>query len=178
MLPRRTRNLAAVLLGIALVGCKDDSSSCAGGNGKMCDIFSWPVRITQAQPQLHFTHWQVTEGACQAPRCESSDCTNLVFDGLFYQLEVTSLRSDVPPSDTRCRFQISSAEGSSLDFVLDFVSSTSASFCCNTGLRRFDDYTWSASVNGVEVKAAPVPAGYLIPPSRDGGIASLDAATP
>jgi hypothetical protein len=176
ILGRQTPWILGILLGITLVGCKDDSSSCSGGNGKMCDIFSYPVKIRQDQPRLHFTNWQVVEGACESPRCDSPACTDLVLVGLFFQLEVTDSPSNVAPPDTRCRYQISSAEGESLDVVLSLADSSSFSFCCNTGLRRFISYSWSAFANGVELESDL--GGYHLPPSFDGGATSLDAAPP
>jgi hypothetical protein len=151
----------------------------------MCDIFTYPVKIKQEQPRdqprLHFTDFQVIEGACEPPRCDTTACTDLVFVGLFYQLEVTNSSSVAPPPDTRCRFQIASAEGESLDVVLSLADSSSMSFCCNTGLRTFMDYSWSAFVNGVELQSdygGLGGFGYQLPQSLDAGVVSLDAAKP
>lgn len=175
-LGRRCLWVLEILLGISLVGCREDSSSCPVGNGRMCDIFSFPLRIRQVQPRLHFTNSQVLEGACEPPRCDTTACTDLTFVGLFRQLEVTGSPSAVSPPDTRCRFQVSSAEGESLDVVLSLVGSSSYSFCCNTGPREFVLYSWSAFVNGVEVDADF--DTYLLASLLDAGVASLDVATP
>lgn len=165
-----------MLLTVSLVGCGSDSSSCSGGNGRMCDIFSFPVTVRQDQPRLHFASWQVTEGTCEVPRCETADCTSLVFPGLFYQLEVTPSTSVVAPPDTGCRFQISSAEGESLDIAFLLTDSSSYSVCCNSGLRTFSHYSWLASVNGVPMAAEA--GSYRLPPSWDGGLGSQDAGMP
>jgi hypothetical protein len=171
-----------MLLGLPLAGCKDDSSSkdgslsCPGGNGVACDIFSFPVKLRQDQPRLHFADLQVLDGTCEPPRCDTTACTDLIFPGLFYQLEVTNSTSAVPPPDTRCRFQISSTEGESLEVILSLADSYPFSACCDTGLRSFIYYSWSATVNGVELKADF--GGYHLPPSFDGGFASLDGAAP
>jgi hypothetical protein len=173
----QTSGILGVLLGILLVGCHDDSSSCSAGNGKMCDIFSFPVKIVQEQPRLHFTNIQVIEGACEPPRCGTTDCTDLVFPGLYYQLEVSNSTPDASPPDTACRFQISSTEGQSLDVVLSLADSSSFSFCCNTGLRMFINYSWSAFANGVELEPDGVP-GFHLSTSLDAGVPSSDAAAP
>jgi hypothetical protein len=177
ILGRQTLWILGILLGISLVGCHGDSSSCPAGNGKMCDVPSVPVKIKQDQPRLHFTDWLVTEGACEPPRCDNVACTDLVFGGLFFQLEVTNSSSVVSPPGTRCRFQISSAEGVSLDVVLSLADSAPFSFCCNSGLRKFVGYSWSAFANGVELVKSDI-GGYSLPPSLDGGAASMDAAMP
>jgi hypothetical protein len=177
VLDRWTPWMLGMLLGLSPAGCKD-SKSCSGGNGVACDIFSFPVRLRQDQPRLHFSDWQVLEGACEPPRCETTACTDLIFPGLFYQLEVTNSTSAVSPPDTSCRFQISSLEGVSLDVVLSLAYSYPFSECCNTGLRSFIYYSWSATVNGVEVKSDFPPWGYQLPQSFDGGITSLDGALP
>jgi hypothetical protein len=176
ILGRQALCILGILLGVSLVGCHGDSSSCPAGNRKMCDIFSYPVAIKQDQPRLHFTDFQVIEGACEPPRCDTAACTDLIFVGLYYQLEVTNSSSVVSPPDTRCRFQISSTEGESLDVVLSLADSSSISFCCNTGLRKVTAYSWSAFAYGVELQSDV--GGYHLPPSPDGGVASLDAAKP
>jgi hypothetical protein len=178
ILGRQTPWIFGILFGISLVSCHGDSSSCPAGNGRMCDLFTYPVKIKQDKPRLHFTELQVTEGVCEPPRCDTDACTNLIFVGLFFQLEVTNSSSVVSPPDTRCRFQIASTEGESLDIVLSLADSSSISFCCNTGLRKFISYSWSAFVNGVELESDIGGWAYAIPPSLDGGVASLDAATP
>ena len=172
----RSSWILGILLGAFLVGCRHNSSACPPGNGRMCDIFSFPVKIRQDQPRLHFTDEQVVEGACETPRCDNPACTDLVFGGLYYQLEVTNSTSDGAPPDTRCRFRISSAEGQSLDVVLSLGSVAPFSFCCDTGLRKFISYSWSAVVNGVVL--APAITGYRLPSVLDGGVAALDVATP
>ena len=182
ILDRQTPWILGMLLWLSLAGCKDDSSpkdgstSCPGGNGVACDIFTFPVKLKQDQPRLHFADWQVLDGACEPPRCDTTACTDLVLPGLFYQLEVTNSTSVVSPPDTRCRFQISSIEGESLEVVLSLAYSYPFSACCNTGLRSFIYYSWSATVNGVELKTDI--AGYHLPQSFDGGVASLDSAAP
>jgi len=135
-----------------------------------------PVTVKQDEPRLHFTTTQVIEGACEPPRCDTTACTDLIFPGLFRQLEVTN-STVVSPPDTRCRFQISSAEGESLDVVFSLADSSPFSFCCNTGLRKFTSYSWSASANGVDLGAGSA-GTYYLPTSFDGGVASTDAATP
>ena len=174
MSDRQTPWMLAIVMGTSLVGCHGDPSSCPAGNGKMCDIFSYPVKLEQDQPRLHFTDLRVSEGACEPPRCDTTACTDLVFPGLFYQLEVTSPTSVASPPDTHCRFQISSAEGESLDVVLSLADSSSFSFCCNTGLRKFIGYSWSAFVNGVELQ--PDVGGYHLPQALDGGVAMPEDA--
>jgi hypothetical protein len=164
-----------LLLGISLMGCHDNSSSCAGGNGKMCDIFSFPLKLVQDTPRLHFTDWQVTEGACAPPRCDTTACTSLTFVGLYSQLEVTAPATVASPPDTRCRFQISSAEGESLDVVLSLAGSSTISFCCNTGLRKLIGYSWSAVGNGLELESDY--RGFRLPDSLDGGVSPLDGAS-
>jgi hypothetical protein len=176
VLGRQTPRILGILLGISLVGCHGDSSSCPAGNGKACDIFSYPVKLKQDEPRLHFSDLRVIEGACEPPRCVTTACTDLIFPGLYYQLEVTSSTSVVSPPDTRCRFQISSAEGESFDVVLSLADSSSSSFCCNTGLRKFIGYSWSAFVNGVELQSDV--GGYHLPQPLDGGVALSGDAGP
>ena len=123
---------------------------------------------------------QVVEGNCRPPRCSTSDCTTLVFDDLFFQLEVTaSGATDLSPG-TRCRYAISSSEGEPLDVELSLASSSNMSFCCNTGLRKLVGYTWSASANGVEMQlggGGGLGGAYVLPVSSlDGGAVSVDAS--
>jgi hypothetical protein len=89
---------------------------------------------------------------------------------------VTNSTSVVSPPDTSCRFHISSIEGESLQVVLSLADSYPFSTCCNTGLRSFIYYSWSATVNGVELQSDF--GGYRLPQSLDGGFASLDGAAP
>lgn len=169
----RPSQMVGLLLGVLLVGCGSDSSSCPPGNGRMCDIFSLPLNLAHEQYGLHFTSMQVVEGSCKTPRCYSSQCATLVFDDLYSQLEVTgSAAGDLPPG-TVCRYAISSSEGQSFDVVFSLLSSSSTGFCCNTGLRKFVGYKWTASANGVEMRLGgggglgPV---YFLPSSSvDGG---------
>jgi hypothetical protein len=171
---RHTSWFCVVLLGLLLVGCKSESA-CAPGNGKMCDIFSIPVKLIQEQPRLHFTDRQVTEGACQPPRCVDSDCTGLVLDGLFLQQELFGAQ-DASPPDTRCRYRISSVEGTSFDVLLTLVSSSPHSFCCNSGPRNFMAYAWTASANGVELDGDIM--GFRLPSAPDAGVVRADGGTP
>lgn len=176
--------ILGMLFVLSLAGCRaetsssgnqDDASSCPGGNGVACDIFSFPLKIRQERPRLHFTDWQVVEGSCELPRCATTDCTALIFTGLFYQLEVTSSPADVSPPDTRCRFQIASVEGEALDVVLSLAGTSPFSTCCNTGLRSFIYYSWSVFVNGIELVSDF--GGDYLPQSLDGGVSSMDGET-
>ena len=147
----------------------------------MCDLFSLPLKLAQDEPRLHFTSMQAVEGQCGPPRCYTSDCSMLVFDDLFYQLDVsTSAATDLPPG-TLCRYTVSSKEGESLNLAFSLASSYSSSFCCNTGLRKLVAYSWSGSANGVEMKLSGGggmgPAYFLPTAAVDGGVpvdASID----
>src|SRR6266511_638845 len=101
---RHARLFLGTFLAILFAGCSGDSSSCSRGNGQMCDLFSLPLKLAQDEPRLHFTNMQVVEGRCGAPRCYTADCSTLVFDDLFHQLDVsTSAATDLPPG-TLCRY--------------------------------------------------------------------------
>jgi hypothetical protein len=175
VLGRQIPWILGMVLGLSLLACHDDSASCSGGNGVICDIFSSNLEIRQDPARLHFTDWQVIEGACEPPRCRSTDCADLVFVGVFTQLEATNTTSAVSPPDVRCRYRISSAEGESLDVVLVLAGSSPFSFCCDTGLREFIWYSWSVFVNGVDLGTNPL---HVLLPTLDGGAASVDAAMP
>jgi hypothetical protein len=102
----------------------------------------------------------------------------LVFDHLFFQVEVTtSGATDLSPG-TRCRYAISSREGEPLDVELSLASSSNISLCCNTGLRKLVGYTWSACANGIEMQLGGGLGGaYVLPVSSlDGGAVSVDAS--
>jgi hypothetical protein len=165
-----------MLFGLVWAGCRGEASSCPPGNGVACDIFSFPVKLRQESPRLHFTDSQVVAGACEPPACATADCTALVFPGLFYQLEVTDAPGEVSPPDTRCRFRIASVEGEALDVELALAGTSPFSACCNTGPRKFVSYSWSAFVNGIAL--VPNLGGYDLPLALDGGIASNDGGTP
>jgi hypothetical protein len=141
---------AGVALALGSTACHDDDAACSPGNGKMCDIFSSPVQIRQAQPRLHFTDWQVTEGACSPPQCGDTACTSLRFADLPAQTEVTTTTPAVSPPAERCRYQISSAEGETVDVLLVLTGSSSWSMCCNTGPRNFVVYSWTVTIDGVD----------------------------
>jgi len=172
---------------LSLLGCRGDStpsSSCSGDNGAMCDVFPSPAVIRQDPVQLHFTGSQVTEGNCQPPQCLTTACTELRFDNapLFSVTASDGSPPDVLPADARCRFQVSTAEGESLDVVLSLTVPHSLTLCCcqpgygscNATQRQWVGYNWSVSVNGVELGTDTV----TLPALWDGGIVSIDAASP
>ena len=85
---------------------------------------------------------------------------------------------DEPLPDARCRFDVSTDEGPSLDVALRLSRIDRATVCCCTGTghpcnaarREFVIYSWSVSVNGVVLGTGTV----TLPAAWDGGAASVD----
>ncbi len=174
-----SRFIVAVALALSLAGCGD--TSCSGDNGKMCDVFPTPVLLKQDLPRLHFTAMSVSEGTCEPPTCQELPCTELRFIGAALpSVPITSPGEPLP--DARCRFDVSTAEGQSLDVALRLAQIDSATVCCCTGPghpcnaapRKFVSYSWSVSVNGVVLGTDIV----TLPAAWDGGPVSVDAAIP
>lgn len=176
--PVLVSGLLGVVLALFVPGCK---SSCAGDNGMMCDFFPTPVVVQQDSPRLHFTAMSVTDGNCEPPQCRDSTCTALSFIGAALP-SLPSTESGAPLPDARCRFEVSTAEGESLDIVVRLARMDRGTVCCCTGpgqpcnatLRTFTGYSWAVSVNGVELGTDIV----TLPARWDAGTVSLDAAMP
>jgi hypothetical protein len=172
-----------VVLGLGVWGCGGDSS-CSGDNGMACDFLPTPVVIQQDSVRLHFASIEVTEGTCAPPRCIDRDCTALLFEGAALP-SVPDLPPDAPIPEAHCRFDVASAEGESLDVVVTLAGSKTITECCCTwhgpqyggcyaAIRYYVFYSWSVSVNGIDLGRN----GVHLPPVWDGGIASIDAAIP
>ena len=161
----------------------------------MCDFFAGPVSIEQATPRLQFASFRTTEGLCAPPgctpvppacsvtSCPPRACVDIVFDGDDLAA-IASAASDA--SDLRCRFEVSTVEGESLDIVLKLAGSSSMTFCCcggpgtggcNARLVEHVWYGWAISVNGVELGKDRVvlPAVWDGGMPFDGGAPSIDA---
>ena len=164
----------AIALALSLVGC---TPWCSGDNGKMCGSFPAPVLITQDSPRLHFTAMSVSEGTCEPPACHDAECTALRFIGAALP-SVPDTSPDEPLPDARCRFDVSTDEGPSLDVALRLSRINRLTVCCCTGTgqpcnaarRELVGYSWSVSVNGVVLGIDTV----TLPATWDGGAASVD----
>jgi len=164
----------ASALALSLVGC---TPWCSGDNGKMCGPFPLPVLIKQDSPRLHFTAMSVSEGTCEPPACHDAECTVLRFIGAALP-SVPDTSPDEPLPDARCRFDVSTDEGPSLDVALRLSRIDRATVCCCTGTgqpcnaarRELVIHSWSVSVNGVVLGTGTV----TLPATWDGGAASVD----
>jgi hypothetical protein len=119
----------------------------------------------------------VTEGTCEPVACPDLACTELVISGSSLP-SVPSTSPGEPLPDARCRFDVSTVEGESLDIVvsLDHIYRDTVCCCtgpghpCNAALREYVAYSWAVSVNGVALgtNTVTLPATWT-PASSDGG---------
>jgi hypothetical protein len=173
------RQWLVILVGLVATGCSDRSTSspdaaCAGMSNATCDVIppSVSIALGQAAPQFQWMTAQVLEGACSVPVFRG----DLWFNGnSLYAAVAASVDAGLEP---RCRIQVASAEGLTLDIVLKVASSTSFTWCCTdprtgkTTPQDFVTYSWSVTVNGVELGINNV----VLPPPLDAGIPSADGA--
>ena len=105
-------------------------------------------------------------------------CTQLYFTDVLAKVTLSDAGA---PSDWRCRFEVSTAEGESLDVVIELAGSYPFSSCCfatpahagcKATLRDFVTYSWAVSVNGVALGTDIV----QLPGSWDAGVAPVDVA--